>query len=185
MKDIDSKNIGAILEKYFEALTTLEEEQQLRDYFNGDVAPEFVVYKPLFNTISSERESIGVLSKDECHVSDKKASSASLNKLHFIFRSVSIASIAALVILMFSIWPKQNDSLHLLINGIDVQNSELALSMAETQFSKVNSMLGKYKHSNNQLEDLNKVGEAISSLSTMKNVLKQSSDDTRLKYEQK
>ncbi|MDD2584179.1 MAG: hypothetical protein WCR61_03820 [Bacteroidales bacterium] len=178
MKSIEKNNISAILDKYFEALTSLEEEQQLRDYFAGEVAPEYAIYKPLFNSFSNERESLNNVKVD------KNVKSTSSKKLHYWFSRISVISAAALVVLMFSIWPKQSDSLHLLINGVTVRNSELATSMAQTQLTRVNSMLGKYKQSNNQLEDLNRVGEAISPLMSMENVLKQNSEGSRLNDKQ-
>ena len=65
MKSIEKNNISAILDKYFEALTSLEEEQQLRDYFAGEVAPEYAIYKPLFNSFSNERESLNNVKVDK------------------------------------------------------------------------------------------------------------------------
>lgn len=41
--------IEQLLEAYFEGTTTLVEEASLRDYFSGpEVAPQFVMYQPLF-----------------------------------------------------------------------------------------------------------------------------------------
>jgi hypothetical protein len=55
----DSK-IGSIIEKYFEGLTSLEEEQFLRDYFQGEnVAEEFAIHKPMFQFFSDARFSTG------------------------------------------------------------------------------------------------------------------------------
>ncbi len=42
-------NIKSLLEKYFEAETTIAEENDLRSYFSSsDVAPELEQYKPIF-----------------------------------------------------------------------------------------------------------------------------------------
>ena len=37
---MDSKHIEALLEKYWDAETTLEQEQELREFFQGNKVPE-------------------------------------------------------------------------------------------------------------------------------------------------
>ncbi|SCY09228.1 hypothetical protein SAMN05192588_1102 [Nonlabens sp. Hel1_33_55] len=47
--------MNKLLEKYWEGDTSLQEEQELRDYFNSDqVAPEHLVYKGLFHSYEME-----------------------------------------------------------------------------------------------------------------------------------
>ncbi len=47
----------ALLEKYFDGETSLEEEARLRDYFNGGkVEDDLKVYQPLFQHFSQEQE---------------------------------------------------------------------------------------------------------------------------------
>ncbi|MEE9439364.1 MAG: hypothetical protein V3V14_10220 [Saprospiraceae bacterium] len=50
-------NIDNLLEKYWNAETSLQEETQLRSYFSSnDVAPEHYVHAPLFSFIGQQRE---------------------------------------------------------------------------------------------------------------------------------
>lgn len=50
----------ALIEKYFEGETTLEEEARLRDYFNSgeDMAEALREFQPLFQHFSAEREQV-------------------------------------------------------------------------------------------------------------------------------
>jgi hypothetical protein len=53
----NKKQITSLIEKYFEGLTTLEEEQLLRDYFRSENIPEeWKVYQPIFQFFSEERK---------------------------------------------------------------------------------------------------------------------------------
>jgi hypothetical protein len=52
-----TQHIEELLERYFEGLTSLEEEKQLQHYFlSDDVAPHLINYSSLFNYFASEKE---------------------------------------------------------------------------------------------------------------------------------
>lgn len=196
MKSINNKCIRDILDKYFEALTTLEEEQMLRDYFAGEVASEFTIYKPLFDTFSNERQSMingidnTLLIEGDSSINDSSINGSSINdspikSIYFKRKSlkfrwlISVAA-AAVIVFMLTLLPGKRDSLQLIVDGVNVNNNELAISMAESQLSHLNYMLNKYKQSNEQLENLSRVGDAMSPLSSMEKFLKQNSLGNRL-----
>lgn len=50
-------NIEKLMEKYFEATTTVDEERKLREYFSqDDVATHLQQYRPMFNYFSNAKE---------------------------------------------------------------------------------------------------------------------------------
>jgi hypothetical protein len=52
-------NIEKLLEAYFDGNTTLAEEAELRNYFNGsNVAPQFENYRPFFAGIEAARNEV-------------------------------------------------------------------------------------------------------------------------------
>jgi hypothetical protein len=53
----DEASIRPLIDKYFEGLTTLKEEQGLREYFRKDIIPtEWEIYRPMFRFFALERE---------------------------------------------------------------------------------------------------------------------------------
>jgi len=98
----DKSQIETLIEKYFEGLTSLKEEQILRDYFQGEeIAENLKIHKPLFQFFSLERET-----KNNKEIEIQPNNS---KKVHFI-RWISIGA-AACLILFFSLkLPKQETS---------------------------------------------------------------------------
>ena len=53
---MNDKEIRSLLDKYWEGESSLEEESLLRDYFTtGEVADEFISFRPLFTFFSAAR----------------------------------------------------------------------------------------------------------------------------------
>lgn len=179
VESIDNKCIRDILDKYFEALTTLEEEQKLRDYFAGEVASEFTIYKQLFDAFSNERQAMingienTLLIENDSSINDSSIKSIYFKRKSLKFRWLISVAAAAVIVFMLTLLPGKRDSLQLIVDGVNVNNNELAISLAESQLSHLNYMLNKYKQSNEQLENLSRVGDAISPLSSMEKFLKQ------------
>jgi len=82
-------NIKSLLEKYFEAETTIAEENELKSYFSSsNVAPELEQYKPMF----------GYFSEAKYEQPNHQATIQSKTK-----RNLTWISIAASVVVLFGI----------------------------------------------------------------------------------
>ena len=78
-------NIEKLLEKYFEATTTVAEEQQLREYFtSGDVAAHLKQYTSLFAYFSGARK-------------ERFTGQVPLNTRRNIYGWLSVAAVAVLI----------------------------------------------------------------------------------------
>ncbi|MPM25431.1 hypothetical protein SDC9_71925 [bioreactor metagenome] len=83
---------------------------------------------------------------------------------------------ASLVLFTFLMWPQQNENeLKLMINGISVNNNELAKSKADDQLERLNSLMAKVGTNVESLDKLSKVHDAMSSLDKVNNMLSMSS----------
>ena len=78
--------IEKLLDKYFEATTTVAEEKVLRDYFTGeDVAPHLAKFSPLFNYLSHAKE-------------ERFTKQVPLRSRRNIYRWMSVAAVAVLAL---------------------------------------------------------------------------------------
>jgi hypothetical protein len=96
-------NISQLIEKYFQGETTLEEEKQLKTFFQQeDIAPEWKIYQPLFNFLEVEKsrkpgEHFESKVYQEIQPTQKKT-----RVLHLAPRW--IGAVAASLLLVLSIW---------------------------------------------------------------------------------
>lgn len=177
MEAIDKKRAEDLLERYFAAETTLQEEELLRDYFSRtNVSPEHVVYTQLFCAFAQEREIINMKS----HVMNTEEYINDSNVRRFHFRWMSVAAAAVLAIFTFLMIPGRGDSLKLIIDGVNVKNRELAIIKADSQLDQVNSLLGRFREgSTKQIDNMNKMGDALTSFKTFGKILTQNSESDR------
>ncbi|GHU63313.1 hypothetical protein FACS1894123_05850 [Bacteroidia bacterium] len=88
------ENINELIEKYFEGLTSLQEEQSLRDYFQQENIPEeWRVYQPVFQFFSQEIVT-------EKNLSEKPLSVVKPRRRNFFYTSIAAA---ASIILLFGL----------------------------------------------------------------------------------
>lgn len=121
-------NIEQLIEKYENGNTTLQEEQQLRDYFsNGDVAPHLEVYKTMFMYFLQTHE--------EQFTKDVPLKPKKTNHLY------TWISVAAIAILMFAVYTQigRSDSLSNELTDEQLMaynQTREALDLVSAQFAK-------------------------------------------------
>lgn len=148
------KNIDELLNKYFQALSALDEEKQLKEYFSSDaVKPEHLKYKSLFGFFEKEKTE-----KLEPTIKDKLVKSSDSNTSKTTFRILlSLASGIAAAILLFVILqlPKHKAiESYIVINGQKTANAQLAYQYAEDKIDDLAVLLGKSVAPINQTEDV-------------------------------
>ena len=204
---ITKENIKELLEKYFDAEATLEEEVLIRGYFTeGEIDAEFEAYAALFRSLSKEREEYlsvcvvdDISSKvyediDESYgIGERKRSVSRAKSSRFGRRTglrrryyiVSIASAAAVFVLGLFAVIKNRGNPVLIINGEKIYNTELAIAMAGESFDSMNMAIEKIQSNRIYLEKIGKMGEIMSSLEEMSRGLSQNGEEDRLNSELK
>jgi len=177
-KKIDINKVNELLERYFNAETTLEEEEYLRLYFTKqEVDSELKKYAPLFNYFSQEIGETNfenVLTNSE-HILENKNKSIFSYRNTF-FRSFSLTAAVALAIFTYFIWPSQQNAFEMTIDGVRVNDQKLAISKTEAQLSKISSMMDLV---NQGACSLDKLGNVRKSLSKINGISKNSQDNQK------
>lgn len=132
-----------LLQKYWEGLTTIEEEKKLIDYFNSqEVAPEFEIYKSFFRGLNHKDE-VGVKFDAFAKVNQLKATSFSFRSKKLL-AAASIALIAALGTAYMNNSAKSN--LGSFDNPEEAFNATVnALKLVGTQMNKGKNNLKHFK----------------------------------------
>ncbi len=134
-------NIDNILEKYFEGISSVEDEKALKKYFqSGNIQPQHEMYKPLFAAFDKEKQItapafVTPLERD--------------NKKPFLSRKlwISIASTAAVILLVVTLFPFKNRNRRqpgdylVFINGREITNPQKAQQYAEKIFGEADEII--------------------------------------------
>ncbi len=140
---MESVKIEKLLERYFEAATSLEEERNLREYFSGEeVADHLVEYKELFNYFSNSSL-------------ESSKRSIDLRRRTIPLQWLSIAAMLVFFLGIYSVY-RQNET----------QQEEARLAYMETQkaLDLISRNLNKGTGAIAQLETFNKGTAAIAQL---------------------
>lgn len=120
---MELNNIEQLLEKYFEASTSLAEEKVLKAYFNSkDVAPHLSQYKALFVELSKSK-------------GEKFERVLPLNKVSKASKWWSIAAAILLVFSAYFVLPK-NESLESEYTAEEIASAQEALKLLAFNFDK-------------------------------------------------
>jgi hypothetical protein len=176
MKREEYSEIENLIERYFNAETTLEEESLIRKYYRNtpvdEIEPQLRGYAPLFGYFSNEIDALENNLSDTGTEAQPKAGryrepERVVVKTSFyrpLMRWGTLAAAAVLVVAFFLINPREDNSLKLMIDGERVNNSELAMSFAGERLDKVNEMMGQVKKGNDVMDRLTTVGRAMAPL---------------------
>jgi len=176
MKREEYSEIENLIERYFNAETTLEEESLIRKYYRNtpvnEIEPQLRGYAQLFGYFSNEIDAVENKLSDTGTEAQPKAGryrepKRVVVKTSFyrpLMRWGTLAAAAVLVVALFLINPREDNSLKLMIDGERVNNSELAMSFAGERLDKINEMMGQVKKGNDVMDRLTTVGRAMAPL---------------------
>ena len=97
---MDSKRIETLLERYWSCVSTLEEEEELKQFFNSDEVPEHLKeYEVLFKYFETEKKAISLdQTFDEDLVEKIKTIKPSNNSRRIFFNYLKVAAAVAMVL---------------------------------------------------------------------------------------
>ena len=125
-------NIEKLLEKYDNGETTLQEEQQLKNYFTKEtVEPHLEVYKPMFEYF--------VITKEEQFTKDVPLKP---RKTLALYKWISVAAVA---VLMFGVYTQVNKPIQPNDEQLLAYNQTMeALNLVSSQFKKGNESMDAF-----------------------------------------
>lgn len=167
MKREDYNEIEILIDKYFNAETSLAEESRIRDYYrntpNEEIPADIRGFSEMFGFFDAEKGQIESLKKPSRFV------------LSPLLRWSSVAAAALLLIGFFLLNPITDNSFSLVINGEEVRDSQKALDVANGRLDKVNSLMQQLNKANSTLNSVAKVESALSPIEKVNAALTQNS----------
>jgi hypothetical protein len=145
------ERIDLLLEKYFEGETSIEDEQRLKTYFNGEeVEEEHKQFAPLFNYYSEA----------QTEVLEKSLSIHKAKTLHIVRRSM-MGIAAGLVILLASVFVMDNYQSQQQANALAISIEEAEAEEALETTMEALAFLGiKFNKGTESLDQLKKLQRA-------------------------
>ncbi len=156
----------ALIEKYFEGETSLEEEARLRAYFNdGEVAEELKVYQPLFEHFSDEQAQALSDGFDEMLFQKMETQEAKIVKMRSwpqqMLRVAAAAAVLVISIIAFNqLKPKPAQQASIDWSKYEITDEKLAYEETVKALKLLSSKLNKgTKKAGHEMEKMEKVGK--------------------------
>ena len=155
--EMTSEKLTKLIEKYFDAETTLEEESELKRYFSqAEILPEFEQYRPVFNYWQSQIE-------EEKAISKNGLLDAIQPKKSYRFEIWAAAAVVILLITSLWIWAPQKDlsesPQNLYADTYD--DPEVALQEAKKLLSMVSNKMNRGAEAIVELEKFNETQQKL------------------------
>ena len=161
IKNKDMETINKLLDLYFDGETTVAQEQELKQYFaSDDIADEHKIYQPLFEAFANERQEL-------YHENLPKIKPQPYYKRRLFVSIVSVAAVAASVLLIFGIFSEMQNSDFVVINGKRIDNKALAMQTAKEKLIRISE---KLELGFKSVESINKIGESLNTLQKMQTI---------------
>lgn len=131
--------IDNLLEKYFNGISSTEEEQRLKIYFEGTgILPEHEVYRPLFAVFNSEKQ----IKAPVITLPEKKTKMHTFPRRIIIWVAGSAAvALLAVILSVLRSSPTQHPEYVVIINGKPVVNQHKARQYAENMFGEAEKII--------------------------------------------
>jgi len=150
--EMTSENLKELIEKYFEAETTLEEENELKSYFSqAEILPEFEQYRAVFSYWQSQMD-------EEREFTEMELLETIQPKRNYRFEFWSAAAVIVILISALWIWApqKQSNEAPNQLYADTYDDPEIALEEAKKILAMVSSKMNRGMEA---IQDLEKFSE--------------------------
>ncbi|MDR3286391.1 MAG: hypothetical protein LBT27_02995 [Prevotellaceae bacterium] len=156
------ETINKLLNLYFAGETTIEQERELKNYFaSTNVAAEHKAYIQLFETFAAEKSE-----KYPTHL--PKIKTQFIHKKQFIISIISTAAAASVLLLLTIFMPKTEEN-YIVINGIRIDDSQLALQTARSKIIEISEIIETRMK---PVKNINKINESLKPLQKLEDLNK-------------
>ncbi len=132
MNDIDN-----LLEKYFNGLSSTEEERRLKQYFEGSsILPEHAIYKSLFAAFNSEKQI-----KAPVVILPEKKRPVSFRRTIILLAGSAAVALLTITFSIFNPIQNQNVEYIVIVNGKKISNQHKARQYAESMFGEAEKIV--------------------------------------------
>ncbi|WP_163708236.1 hypothetical protein [Mangrovibacterium lignilyticum] len=154
---METKRIRALLERYFDGESSLEEEKQIQRYFSsGEIDAELRPYKELFGGLDELQQEPDSIVEDDLMDFILESEHKEKNKLRYLWQAVSAA--AAILIIALLVFNYQQD-------GSKWKDTYSDPNIAYAEATKTLRFVGtKYLAGVAQLKPMEKVSQAVQPL---------------------